>query len=270
MAYQEIRSKNEGYVRYWLDFLLTLTKKEIKARYKRTKLGILWSILNPFFQMLIMGFVFNFFVPIEVDNYFLFLFTGLLPWNFFTETVSRSVGVFVEQRYLIAKTNFPRESLVLSIVLANLFHTLIATILLLIYLLITQFNLFSLARIFSLVFTIPFLLIYLSIFTTGFSFLVATLNVRNRDVGYIIKALLTFWFYATPIVYNLKLIPNEFHFMFYLNPMTGIVEFFRAQLLRVEFNNHLWFFGIFFLSICFTIMTYKFFRRREAFFDDYL
>ena len=75
--------------RYWLDFLWVMTQKEIKARYKHATLGFLWIVINPLSQMAVMGFVFQFFVPVHVDNYFLFLFAGLLPWNFFAQSLTK-------------------------------------------------------------------------------------------------------------------------------------------------------------------------------------
>ena len=109
----------------WLEFLWAMTKKEIKARYKVATLGFLWIILNPILQMTAIGFIFQFFVPIRVNNYFLFLFSGLLLWNFFSYSVSKNVSKIVNERMLIKKAKFPRQSIIISIVLSNLFHTII-------------------------------------------------------------------------------------------------------------------------------------------------
>jgi len=87
--------------RHWLDFLIAMTEKEIKARYKHAVLGFLWVIINPLLQMLIIGFVFQFFIPVKVDNYFLFLFAGLLPWNFFSMSLSKTTPSIVYERSLI-------------------------------------------------------------------------------------------------------------------------------------------------------------------------
>ena len=89
--------------RQWLDFLLAMAEKEIKARYKHAVLGFLWIVLNPLLQMLVIGFIFQFFVPVKVENYFLFLFSGLLPWNFFSMSLSKATPSIVYERSLIQK-----------------------------------------------------------------------------------------------------------------------------------------------------------------------
>jgi len=252
--------------KYYLDFLFLMTKKEIKARYKRAKIGFLWAFINPLLQMLVMGFVFQFFVPVEVDNYFLFIFVSLLPWNFFSETVSKATNVFVDQRALIAKAKFPKEILLLSVVFANLFHTLIAFFLLLLFILIFQsaflsnFSFFGLTAVFS----------YLLFFTIGFSFLTATLNVKNRDTAFVVKFLLMLWFYLTPIVYLLDFIPAKLRLFFQLNPLTGIVEVFRSLFLGFQLTDFKMFLIVFVSSSVFSYLFFLFFKSREKSFDDYL
>lgn len=252
--------------RYRIDFLITMTLKEIKERYKRTRIGFLWAFINPLLQMLVMGFVFQFFIPVNIDNYFLFIFIGLLPWNFFSETVLKATNVFVNQRQLIAKAPFPREILLLSIVFSNLFHTLVAFILLFIYFFIFKFDLLYNFNFFILISD----LFYLVILTTGVSFFSATLNVNNRDVSFITKFLLSLWFYGTPVVYSLNSIPQSYRFIFCLNPLTGIVEIFRALFIGTEISNFNLYMLIYLLSSIFVFLSYLFFRKKEVFFDDYL
>jgi ABC-2 type transport system permease protein len=253
-------------VKYYLDFLFLMTKKEIKARYKRAKIGFLWAFINPLLQMLVMGFVFQFFVPVEVDNYFLFIFIALLPWNFFSETVSKATNVFVDQRALIAKAKFPKEILLLSVVLANLFNTVIAFLLLLLFILFFQANLFSNFSYLGIFAVFAYLLF----FTTGFSFLTATLNVKNRDTAFVVKFLLMLWFYLTPIVYLLDFIPAKLRLFFQLNPLTGIVEVFRSLFLGFQLTDFKLFLIVFVLSSIFSYLSFLFFKSREKYFDDYL
>ena len=137
-----------------MDFLFAMTEKEIKARYRHAMLGFLWLIINPLFQMAVIGFIFQFFVPVHVDNYFLFLFTGLLPWNFFSASISKTTTAIINERSLIKKSNFPREVIILSIVLSNLFHFLISLGLLVIVLIGDKIFLesYSLIEIISYIF----------------------------------------------------------------------------------------------------------------------
>lgn len=261
--------------RHYVDFLVAMTEKEIKARYKFAILGFLWIVLNPLLQMLVIGFVFQFFIPVKVDNYFLFLFTGLLPWNFFSYTVTKNTPMIINERSLISKAKFPREAVVLSIVLSNLFHFLIALSLLLLVLLADKvffdhYNLFQLIQYLSrLLLTLP-LLIWVTALTSGLSLLLSALNVRYRDVNFIVQAIMPLWFYATPIVYTLKLLPSFLHPLFYLNPMVGIIESFHFSLLNLPFTS-LNFIGV---SVLMTIVIvyfgWKIFEKESKFFDDWV
>lgn len=207
-------------LKYWSDFTLTLTEREIKSRYKHAVFGFLWMVLNPLFQMVVIGFVFQFFIKMEIENYFEFLFSGLLTWNFFSLSFSKAVPVFVNERYLIKKSIFPRESLVISIVLSNLFHLLIGLIL---------FVLVTLNLSLNIIWLIPTLFLLL-FFTIGISILFSSLNVQYRDINFIVQAILILWFYITPIVYSLNMIPEFFRILIYLNPLSFIVELMRFSL----------------------------------------
>src|SRR4030065_2213260 len=115
-------SKIENY----LNFILAMTEKEIKARYKNVALGFLWMFINPLLQMLIMGSIFSLFIINPPPNYFLFLFIGLLSWNFFSYSITKATTSIVYERTLIQKAKFPREAIPLSIVLSTFFHLLIS------------------------------------------------------------------------------------------------------------------------------------------------
>lgn len=261
--------------RHWLDFLIVMTQKEIKARYKHAVLGFLWIVINPLSQMLVMGFVFQFFVPVRVDNYFLFLFAGLLPWNFFAQSLTKATPAFFYERNLIKKAKFPREVIVLSIILSNLFHFLVALGLLV--LILVADKIFIEGYVFSQLFfyigrmmwLIPTMFL-LVIFTVGLSLITASLNVRFRDVTFIVQLAVTLWFYATPIVYGLNLLPEWFWPFFYLNPMTFITELFHYALLNLPITLiEFWWLGP--LIACYTCyLGVMVFHKENKDFDDWL
>ena len=261
--------------KYWVDFLLVMTQKEIKARYKHAALGFLWIIINPLSQMLVMGFVFQFFVPVRVDNYFLFLFAGLLPWNFFSQSLSKATPAFFYERNLIKKAKFPRESIVLSIILSNLFHFLVALLILVVLLVGDKVILESYGFIELLLYMCRMLLLIpaillLLVFTSGISLFTASLNVRFRDVNFMVQLAAMLWFYATPIIYALNLLPSFLRPIFYLNPMTFIIEIFHYALMDLSMEMPL--FGIFsvFVSIFFVYIGRKVFLKETKDFDDWL
>jgi len=261
--------------RYWFEFVWAMTIKEIKARYKKAILGFLWIFLNPLLQMIVIGLIFQFFVPVKVENYFLFLFTGLLPWNFFALSVSRNTPIIMNERGMIKKSNFPRESIVLAVVFSNLFHLLVAWILLLLVLVFDKvfFDRYSLLQttqyVLSILWTIP-LIGWLTMLTTGFSLLFAALNVKYRDVNFLVQAIIPLWFYATPIVYTLQLLPDLFSLLLYLNPMTGLLEMFHAVLLKQPvYEPQLVAFNLF-LSILFFLLGCWVFMKEAPYFDDWV
>lgn len=261
---------------YWWDFVAAMTEKEIKTRYKQAFFGFLWIFLNPLLQMAIMGFVFQFFVPIDVDNYFLFLFSGLLPWNFFSSSFTKATPAFFYQRSIIKKARFPRESIVLSIVLSNFFHYLAALgVLIAFVFILSLFPSQEPINFFGQLFFLKFMILVLSsiillVFTCFLSLFTASLQVKYRDVNFIVQAVSSIWFYVTPIVYTLNLIPQKLHFLFYLNPLTPIVQLFHYSLLNMplEINSY---YLISFVVIIFTIfLGLKIYQRENKDFDDWL
>lgn len=261
--------------RHWLDFLSAMTQKEIKARYKRATFGFLWVVLNPLLQMLVMGFVFQFFVPVQVDNYFLFLFAGLLPWNFFAQSLTKTTPAFFYERTLIKKAKFPREGIVLSIIFSNLFHFLVALILLLIALigdklLIETYSFMELI-FYSLrmLWVIPAILLLL-IFTIGLSLITSSLNVKFRDINFIVSLAVMLWFYATPVIYALNLLPEFLRPIFYLNPMTAIIEMFHYALMGLPITMISFVWVAIVLTICFFYLGVRTFNRESKNFDDWL
>ena len=108
-----------------LELLFVLTQKEIKLRYRFTVFGLLWLLLLPILQMLIIGSVFSWFLKVPSNNYYIFLFAGLLPWNSFTIILPAATSSIVNNRDLLTKSDFPREAIPLSAVLSNFIHFLI-------------------------------------------------------------------------------------------------------------------------------------------------
>jgi lipopolysaccharide transport system permease protein len=204
---------------YYLDFIFALTQKEIKARYKRALFGFLWIFLNPLLQMLIIGTIFSFFI--DIPNYYLFLFAGLLPWQFFSLSLSKATSSIVYERSLLLKAKFPKEAIIISIILANFIH-LIVSILLLIPVYIYHYS----PSLPQLMLLLPTLLWLLSL-TIGLSLITASLNVRYRDINFFTQSAILLWFYATPILYSLSSIPQHMRFIFQLNPLTSIFELSR-------------------------------------------
>lgn len=171
--------------------------------------------------MLIIGLVFQFVLPIKIDNYFYFLFAGLLPWNLFSFTITKCTPLFLNERALIQKAKFPREALVLSIVFSNLFHFFIAiTMFIALNMILGLFTFWKLGLMILII-------LWLLTLTIGISFLLSSLFVKYRDIKFIVEAIIPLWFYATPIIYTKDILPSTLQTVLNFNPMTAIIELFQ-------------------------------------------
>ncbi|MDH5533501.1 MAG: ABC transporter permease [Candidatus Pacebacteria bacterium] len=259
----------------WSHFLLAMTEKEIRVRYKYALLGFLWIIINPLLQMAIIGFVFQFFIPVNIDNYFLFLFTGLLPWNFFAMSIQKTTPILVHERSLIKKSEFPKEVIVFSVILSNLFHLLISLGLLAILLIVDKLFFQDFSVLETIYYSIRMLLalpilIMFSFFVSGLSLFTSALNVKYRDIAFIVSALTPVLFYATPVVYTLDLLPESLHLLFYLNPLTFFIEALRAIFLNTQITSiPLSMLSLITASLI-VLIGYRVFKHESPYFDDWI
>ncbi len=246
---------------------MAFTEKEIKARYKNAVLGFLWLFLNPLLQMAVIGFVFASIFRFGIDNYYLFLFTGLLPWSFFSLSLNKATPSIVYERNLIQKSNFPREIIPLSIVLSNFFHLLISLFLLLVFLALTgKWQVFLPFNFFLFLVGLFFLVL----FTASLTLLTANFNVFWRDITFFTQALLLVWFYATPILYPLSFLPDSFRKLFYLNPLSGIFSLFQQVIIGPENFPPVVLLFQFAFIVFFSIFAIILFRNRSKYFADWI
>lgn len=209
------------------ELLYFLSWRDVKVRYKQTVLGVLWVVLQPLVSMAIFTVLFG--VLLDVDSgevpYPVFALTGLLPWNYFSQALNRSSASVVNSSHLITKIYFPRLVIPLSGVVSSLVDFAIAfgvlAGLMVIYRTVPTMGLLLL----------PVLVLLAMVTALGFGLWLSALNVRYRDVNYLLPFLIQIWMYVTPVVYGSNLIPKRFRFLLSLNPMTGVVEGFRWALL---------------------------------------
>jgi len=246
-----------------LDLLWEMTIKEVKLRYKNTTLGFLWVIIYPVIQVIIIGYVFSFINKTADSNYKYSLFLNLLIWNFFSSSLENATSSIVQNRTIVKKAKFPYIVIPLSIVLCNGIHLLLPLMLFCVF-----------VSVFHITSGINVLMIFISclillFFTGSLSLITSALNVKWRDVGFLIRASLMVWFYATPIIYNIFNIPANINYLWSLNPLTEIVMFFQYSFFRTPI-----FFSFILLNsliIIGTMISGLFiFRRFEDYFDDYI
>lgn len=217
------------------ELLFFLVWRDVKVRYKQTALGVLWVILQPLVSMAIFTVLFGVLLKVPSGDapYPVFAFAGLLPWNYFSQSLSRASTSLVNSSHLITKIYFPRLVIPLSGVFSSLVDFAISFVVLLILMLL--YGVTPTARMLLL----PALLLLALVTALGFGLWLSALNVKYRDVGYLLPFLIQIWMYLTPVVYGSSLIPERYRFLLSLNPMTGVVEGFRWALLGGELESYL-------------------------------
>ncbi len=216
-------------------FLLgEFTRRDFKGRYAGSVMGFLWSFVQPLWSLALFTFLFSTVMKVSpgigerTSNFAIFLFCGLLPWMAIQEGITRATTAITENAGLVKKMSFPSGLLVWAVVLAALLHEAIALGLFLVVLGVT--GELSLSGLWILLVAVP-LQVGL---TVGLGFLAAAVNVFFRDTAQINTMLLQGWFYLTPIVYPLSLVPERFARFLKLNPLTALVTLYREALLGGE------------------------------------
>lgn len=246
------------------EFLKTSIKKEFRGKYKKSFLGVLWSFLNPLFQLLIYALVFPFILKNDVDNYIIFLIVALMPWNFFNVTILQSAASIVTNGGIIKKVYFPREILPISTTTSNLLNFLITGIIVIVALLISGIGIGS-----SIIF-LPIIIIIQYILQLGLAFIFSSITVYVRDVEYLLNVFMMLMFYLCPIVYSADMIPDKFLPIFKLNPIFHIIEFYRTILYSKQMPNMLHVFWLFIACLIVLIIGYAVFQKCKKRFAEEL
>ncbi len=214
------------------ELLYFLVWRDVKVRYKQTALGVLWVILQPLLMMSVFTLFFGRVAAIPTDGvpYPLFAYAGFLPWTFFASASSASGNSMVNSSNLITKVYFPRMIVPVAAVGASLVDLAIASAVL-----IGLMLYYGVAPTRSLL-MLPVLTVLLLVLTQGFGMLMSALNVKYRDIRLALPFVIQLWFFASPIIYPISFVtsrlshPELWRTLLSLNPMTGIVEGFRAAL----------------------------------------
>ena len=209
------------------ELLYFLTWRDIKVRYKQTVLGAAWAILQPLTTMLIFSLFFGRLVKVPSDGipYPLFAFAALVPWTFFANGLNQSSNSLIASSNLLKKVYFPRLVIPVATVLAGVVDFVLAFIILLVLI-----AFYRVTPTINIVWT-PLLLVLAFVTSLGVGLWMSALNVKYRDVRYIVPFLIQIWLFATPVAYPSSLLSQPWRTIYGLNPMVGVVEGFRWALL---------------------------------------
>jgi lipopolysaccharide transport system permease protein len=211
---------------YLRDLLIELVARDINLRFKRSFLGVLWSLVTPLVQLLVLRFVFTVVLPLDIPNYTAFLFIGLLVWTWFATSLEQAAGSIVESRELVRLAGFPVAVLPAVTVASNLIQLLFALPILALFLWLGGGVPLTAAPL-----LLPVLLAVQFVLTLSVGYLVAALHVTFRDVKHLLGIALTLGFYLTPVFYQVAHAPEQYAGLYALNPMVHLLEAYRAVLL---------------------------------------
>jgi lipopolysaccharide transport system permease protein len=216
---------------HYRGLLFFLVWRDIKVRYAQTVLGAGWAVLQPVLTMAVFTVIFGRFANIPSDGvpYSVFSLAALVPWTYFSAALSGASTSLVSSANLLTKVYFPRLVVPLAPVFAGLVDLAIGIVILLVFMLANGITPAPAALV-----IIPVLVLGMILTAAGVGSWLAALNVQYRDVKYVTPFLVQVWMYASPIVYPLSLVPERYRTIYALNPMVGVVEGFRAVMLRTN------------------------------------
>ncbi len=200
----------------------------MKIRYKRSVLGIAWSLINPLLQLVVFIFLFRKVVQINIPNYPLFVFTGVLTWGWFSSSLTQATGTITDNRELIRRPGFPAAILPAVTVTTQLIHFLLVLPILF------CFVIFGGGHLTAAILVLPFIILIQFLLTTSLAYLLAAVHVTFRDTRHIVGFLLLLLFYLTPVFYDAKAVPARYWPLYRLNPMLHLIDAYRAILIWGE------------------------------------
>lgn len=208
-----------------------LVKQQVTLRYRRTIFGFLWTLLNPLLNMAVIATVFSIVLKFQIRDYSIFLFSAIIPWTMFSNTIAQCSQSLIVNEGLIKKVYLPKQLFITANAFSVLIDSLLSTVCLFIIALV-----FGAKLSLSLVF-LPISFFILFFFTFGLGLILSISLVFLRDVQYLIGVLLQALYFITPIIYPISAVPNEYRWVFSWNPMFYFIELFREPIYNNKFPS---------------------------------
>ena len=204
------------------EMVQSLVRRDLRGRYKASVLGFLWTFIVPLCQLLVYTVVFSVILQSGIEKFYLYLFIGLIPGNFFSTCLTGGASCILQQQSLVNKIFFPREVVPVSFVTAAFVNMLYCEIVVFAVCIFSGVH-FSVAGLLCL----PVVMLIEYIFTLGITMIISALDVYFRDLEHILGILSMAWMFMTPIMYDISIVPENLMPVFQLNPMTSIITAYR-------------------------------------------
>lgn len=200
----------------------SLIRRDLRGRYKGSILGFAWTFLNPLLQLAVYTVVFSAIMRSGIEDYYLFLFVALIPWIFFSSSLSGGASCILSQKELVKKIYFPREVLPIAHVTCQLVNMLLSFIVVLAVLLVSGKGVNIKALLY-----LPVVVFVEYLLSLGIAFITSSLTVYLRDLEHILVIIAMAWQFLTPVMYAVDAVPESFRPIFMINPMTPVIVAYR-------------------------------------------
>lgn len=207
------------------EMIFSLVKRDLRGRYKASVLGFLWTFINPLCQILVYTFVFQFIMRTGIEQFSVYLISGMIPWIFFSTAVSGGTMCIKNQSEMVKKIYFPREVLPISFVTSAFVNMLFCFIMIFLVIAVSGRGFSPIALLF-----LPLVMIIEYIMALGFTFIVSGLTIYFRDMEHIVGVIMMAWIYLTPIMYTVDMVPEKLRSVYYINPMTPVIQAYQEIL----------------------------------------
>ena len=242
--------------------LFTLVKQDINGRYKGSIFGFLWTLLNPLFMLLVYSIVFQFVFRSDIENYPIYLFICLMPWNAFNNMIGAGTTCVSNNASILKKVYFPREVLPLSVVISNTIQYFFSVVIIFIALLVSGVGISWYALL------LPLVVLVQITFAFGLILMLSAANVYVRDVQYMMNPIMMIWMYASPILYSISMVPEKWLWLYKLNPMVSILQGYQNILYDQTLPDFKSLGIVFLVSIVICIIGYLIFNKLQRRFAE--
>ena len=257
--------------------IFSLLKKDLRGRYKGSALGFLWTFLNPLLQLVVYSIVFSTIFRNNIEKFYLYLFIGLLPWMFFSSSLTVGSVSVISSKDMVKKIYFPREVLPIAYVTSSFVNMLLCFLVVFIVMIIGGIDPNSTFHWTALLY-LPIVMIVEYVLALGFAMLASALTVYFRDLEHILGIITMAWMYATPILYDVSMIQNilvekgmgNLMHLYMLNPMTPIIVAYHQILYYGQAPDLSTLLSAVVLGLFFLILGYLVFRKLQRGFAEEL
>lgn len=245
--------------------IFSLVRKDLRGRYKGSVLGFLWTFINPLLQLIVYTMVFSFILKTNIERYYLYLFVALIPWIFFSSSITGGAASIVAQKDLVKKIYFPRQVIPISYVTSCFVNMLLCFIVIFAVIIASGAGINPVALL-----CLPVIMIVEYILALGMAMLTSAVTVYFRDLEHILGIVSMAWMYMTPIMYDKAIVPERLMPVFNLNPMTHIIDCYRAVLYYKSVPELSSLISSFALGVLFLVLGYFVFLKLQKHFAEEL